>query len=341
MSNSIFKRGMALLLRCAILAMGVVPMYGNAQQYNLLLTDISNGYGACTWQNNGDDTSTIDLTIDYKIVDKDTTLERVFFSRGILVYTFDSEGIMRASSNAARSVSINGVAHSRFYTGIGYVMYYNDRHKETFPQGWHNIGRFTANVSITISNSVIKDWPAIAVRAGNYTYGDDIGEIKGAAYLSNLGGSSSCRVIDPSVPPPPPPPAITVAVAAPDWDLGELRRGDAVEKTLARPADQLCFTYSGVAGTRNFVIDAQSENGIAANRYLLRNVSNASQTIPYELTLDSGTASFTVPNAAQRPIALNKDNRTCFVPTFRTWIDSSVKVGDYSDVLTFTIFTKS
>ncbi|WP_423382272.1 hypothetical protein [Burkholderia sp. LMG 32019] len=339
MNDSIFKRGMALLLRCVILATVVVPISGNAITiYNLLLHNISNGYGACGWRNNGNGTSTIDLTIDYKKVDGNT-LGKDFQSRGILVYTYDSNGVMRASSKAASVVSMNGKPHSIVYEGNGYAMYAR-RYTERDPD-WMNKDAHVANVSVLISNSVIKDWPAIAIRAGTFTPGDDIGEIKGGAYLSTLGGSPGCKVVDPAIPPPEPPPAINVAVAAPDWDLGELSRGDAVEKTLARPADQLCFTYSGVAGTKNFVIDAQSKNGIAANRYLLRNVSDASRTIPYDLTLDSGTASFTMPNAAKRPIALNKDNRTCFVPTFRTWIDSTVKTGDYSDVLTFMIFTKS
>ncbi|MCA7936089.1 hypothetical protein [Burkholderia cepacia] len=338
MNESIFKHGMTLLFRCVILVMGVVPMHVDAQTrlFNLLLDPLSNGYGACSWQDNGNGTSTISLTIDYKKV-AGHTVGRIFASRGILVYTYDSNGVMRASSKAAQTVRINGAAHRYIYEGNGYAMYY----ASVGPTNWLNEEPFIANVSILISNSVIKDWPAIAIRAGNFTWGDDVGEIKGAAYLSTLGGNGACKVLDPTVPPPPPPPAITIAVAAPDWDLGELARGGAVEKTLARPADQLCFTYSGVAGTQNFVIDAQSQNGIAANRYLLKNVSNASQTIPYDLTLDSGTASFTVPNTAKRPIALNKDNRTCFVPTFRTWIDSTVKVGDYSDVLTFMIFTKS
>ncbi|NHV26690.1 hypothetical protein [Burkholderia sp. D-99] len=339
MNDSIFKRGMALLLRCVILVAGVMPMHGNAAPlYNLLLDNLSNGYGSCVWQNNGNGTSTINLTIDYKKA-QGHTHGKNFQSRGILVYTYDSNGVMRASSKAASVVSMNGKPHSTVYEGNGYAMY--ARTYEERDPDWMNTDAHVANVSVLISNSVIQDWPAVAIRAGNFTPGDDIGEIKGGAYLSTLGGSPGCKVVDPIIPPPEPPPAINVVVAAPDWDLGELFRGDAVEKTLARPADQLCFTYSGVAGTKNFVIDAQSKNGIAANRYLLRNVSDASLTIPYDLTLDSGTASFTVPNAAKRPIALNKDNRTCFAPTFRTWIDSIVKTGDYSDVLTFMIFTKS
>ncbi|UVE69759.1 hypothetical protein L2Y90_23885 [Burkholderia pyrrocinia] len=343
MNDSIFKRGMALLLRCVILAAGMVPMHGNAQIYKLELANISNGYGSCVWENNGNGTSTISLTINYKKAEGNTG-GRQFSSRGILVYTYDSNGVMQSSSLAARTVWINGVPHDNTYKGNGYAIYSRITKNWDDPTGWHNKYSYTANVSVLIDNSAIKDWPAIAIRAGNFTPGNDVGEIRGAAYLSGL-GSKACEVIDPTTPPPEPPPAISVAVAAPDWDLGELSRGAGVEKTLARPADQLCFTYSGVAGTKNFVIDAQSRNGIAdgtaAKRYLLRNGADTSRTIPYDLTLNSGTASFTVPNAAKRPIALNKDNRTCFTPTFRTWIDSTVKTGDYSDVLTFMIFTKS
>ncbi|KWH56382.1 hypothetical protein WT63_23940 [Burkholderia anthina] len=80
---------------------------------------------------------------------------------------------------------------------------------------------------------------------------------------------------------------------------------------------------------------------MSGNRYLLRNASKPSQTIPYSLTLDSGNATFPLPNIGASSIWLVNANRTCFVPTFKTSVSNSTEIGDYSDVLSFTIVTKS
>ncbi len=205
---------------------------------------------------------------------------------------------------------------------------------------WYKQTPFTASVEIQINNSVISNWPGIGVRAGNFTTGDDVGEVTGAAYLSTMGSSSTCEVVEPTLPPPRPPAAISIDVAAPDWKLGELPRGDS-EKTLTGSTEQLCFTYTGVNSSRQFVIDAKSENGISGGKYFLKNVSNASQKVPYAVVLDSGTGTFAIPNSQSSPVTLNKGNRTCFVPTFKTSVGASVSTGNYSDVLTFTIVTKS
>ncbi|KVN28522.1 hypothetical protein WJ63_12275 [Burkholderia pyrrocinia] len=151
-----------------------------------------------------------------------------------------------------------------------------------------------------------------------------------------MGGN--CQVIDPTKPPPP---AIGINVTAPDWNLGELPEGDG-EKVLSSSSDQLCFTYIGAATSgKQFIINAGSANGVAGNRYRLKNLKDATQLVPYSLTLNSGTSNVPLPNASNKSLSLNSSGRTCFVPTFKTTVDPTVEAGDYSDVLTFTIVTKS
>lgn len=323
-----------------------------AQVANIQYANVINSYGACSWQNNGDGTSTINLVVNYRPItgnlgknpNGSLRPDSVFNSRGVMVYTYDTFGKMRPSSAAAKYVVMNGTRHSKLYDkNSKYVMYYalTEGPKPMPLPGWDNTGTHSVMIEILIANSAIKDWPGIAIRAGNYTKGDDVGEITGAAYVSSIGSQSGCKVIDPEVPQPEPPAAIEVDAVVPDWNLGELPRGDD-EKTLAGVAEQLCFTYTRKdEGYRSFVINATSANGILDNRYLLKNTSKPSQTVPYDLTLDSGSATFALPNTAESPVLLNKGNRTCFVPTFRTSVGLGADAGDYSDVLSFTIITKS
>ncbi|MBN3816247.1 hypothetical protein G3N57_06280 [Paraburkholderia sp. Se-20369] len=205
--------------------------------------------------------------------------------------------------------------------------------------GWRNANPFIADVEVSIKNTAVNAWPAIGVRAGNFTPGDDVGEIKGVAYINRFNNNGSCQVVtDPSKPPPP---SVAINVTAPDWNLGELPRGDGT-KTFASPAGQLCFTYSGTAvGRSKFVINAGNANGVVSNRYLLRNLTDVSQTVPYSMTLDSGTSTLSLPNSNGTALSLSDSGKTCFTPTFKTTVDPSVKAGNYNDVLTFTVVTKS
>lgn len=131
-------------------------------------------------------------------------------------------------------------------------------------------------------------------------------------------------------------------MTAPDWNLGELQQGTDVPKTFTNTSEQLCFTYSGgaVSGKR-FAINASSANGVAGNRYRLKNLQDATQLVPYSLTLSNDSSTVSLPNASNAAVSLGGSGRTCFEPTFRTTVGPTVKEGDYSDVLTFTVVTKS
>ncbi|KVT04130.1 hypothetical protein WK47_18635 [Burkholderia ubonensis] len=165
-------------------------------------------------------------------------------------------------------------------------------------------------------------------------------EIKGAAYIARDGRNGNCMAAkEPETSAPPLP--IQIKVSAPDWNLGELPRGDAT-KTFTNSAEQLCFTYTGTAvGGKLFVINAGSANGVSGNRYRLKHVEDPTQTVPYKVTLDSGTAKLSLPNGSNTALALNSSGKTCFAPTFETSVGGRVKDGDYVDTLTFTVVTKT
>ncbi|WP_278647811.1 hypothetical protein [Burkholderia lata] len=343
MKFTIFRQWRGYVLG-AILAV----LSSNAVAWSLQYAKVIDSYGMCEWRNNGDGTSTIDLDVKFRSItgalgkmdNGYPKPDSAFVSRGILVYTFNDEGVMLQSKDAAKYVAINGVkATDVFLKGTGYVMYWVAP-KYDFPE-WKTKDPYSVRVQVMIDNSEIKNWPGIAIRAGNFTNSDDIAESTGGAYVSNIGSESKCAVLDPSVKPPQPSPAIEINMAAPDWNLGELPRNDGT-KSLSGPADQLCFTYVGKAeaASHTFLIDATSENGIVGGRYQLKNAKKT-QTVPYDLTLDSGSARFNLPNANGDLVKLDKDHKTCFVPTFRTTVDMSVDPDDFSDVLSFTIVTKS
>lgn len=250
-----------------------------------------------------------------------------------MVYTYNKNGQMNPSGNAAKKVSLNGVGSYSPFNGDGYVMY----HGWDLPQ-WKNQDPFIANVEVVIDDATVSDWPAISLRGGNYTDSDDVGEIAGGAYVSRSSIGSTCQVVDPVKPPPPP---VTINVTAPDWNLGELPPGNS-EKIFPLLADQLCFTYSGaLVNGKTFIINASNANGLVNNRYRLRKIDDPTQEVPYSVKLDRATTTVYLPNVINSALSLDGAGKTCFVPTFTTTVNRGLKPGDYSDVLTFTIVKKS
>lgn len=161
-------------------------------------------------------------------------------------------------------------------------------------------------------------------------------------YIGKGTSSNWCQfyIKDGPLPPKPPPLSLTIDVTAPDWNLGELPRGNGI-KTFSSNAEQLCFTYLGPdVSSSTFVINAGSANGVVNHRYRLRNLNDASQFVPYTVTLDSGSSKLTLPNLNNSALSLDSSGKTCFVPTFNTTVDSLVDDGDYDDVLTFTVVIK-
>jgi hypothetical protein len=290
---------------------------------------VIDSYGACSWRDNGNGTSTVDLIINFK------SISRTFLSRAILVYSYDRNGVMRPGRDVVRTMMMDGVHFNVFSIWVGdYAIYANH-----WDMPWINGRAFSANVNIVINNSAVADWPALSIRAANKYGGlSFVAEVNGGAYISSDSSTSSCKVIDP---PKPPPPDIRIDVTAPDWNLGELPAGSG-EKMFSNSTDQLCFSYSGAAVSgKSFIINASNVNGVVNGRYRLRNVNDATQEVPYDIKLDRGSSIQHLPNVGNVALPLDGSGKTCFVPTFRTTVDKTLKEGAYSDVLTFTVVTKS
>ncbi|VWC35249.1 hypothetical protein BLA13014_06510 [Burkholderia aenigmatica] len=307
---------------------------------------VSNGYSQCSWTDNGNGTVTLGVTIGFnQASSKDVATSgnggnAFFYSRGIQIYLYDKNGNIQSSSLAASSVTMNGVKHGTAAQPGNYTIYTN---LDQAP--WTDGRPFTANVTVTISKTRIGDWLGVSIRAANYTSGNDVGEITGAAYVTT-DRTGGCTYLDPTVKPPPPPPLDTLVlkVTAPDWDLGELPRGDS-QKMFTDPASLLCFETMGAADgidTVQFVIRADNQNGKVGVNYLLKNAADATQAVPYWIKLSNaatGTATM-LPNDSSISVPLIA-GRNCFIPTFSTSVGNDVKGGNYSDVLTFTVFSKS
>ncbi|WP_407971724.1 hypothetical protein ACJ51O_26735 [Burkholderia pyrrocinia] len=313
--------------RCLLL---MFAMFSSGTAFALSKGAITNGYSGCRWVDNGGGTITVSVTIDFKETDGNTG-GYLFVSRGVMLYTYNKYGKMNSSSAVANGVYFNEKKNSSVYAPRDdYAMYYG---KDV----WETHAPIIANIDVVLDSDKVRDWPALSIRAGNFTNQNDIAEIKGGAYITPY-GDGVCQVVDPERPPPA---SIGIKATVPDWNLGELPRGDG-QKTFVNSAEQLCFTYAGqVVSDRTFVINASNANGVANNRYLLKNLTDASQTVPYSVTLNSGTDTVTLPNSGDMAASFSTTGKTCFVPTFKTSVGNLVKEGNYSDVLTFTVVTKS
>lgn len=305
-----------------------------ASAWELILSNVSNSYSNCSYTETDTD-ATFRLTIGYNKAQGNVGYAN-FFSRGILLYTYNQAGMLNQSSNIASSVTIDNAPSSGVYRGIGYAMYYGNS------GSWFNTQPLSAEVKITLQKKHIENWPAVGIRAGNYTSGDDVGEISGVAYIGLSAAGNNCNVIvDPELPPPAVNPK--VSMTAPDWDLGELQRGEETVLTLPATKDQLCFSYEGVAAItdQKYIINATNTNGLSASgSYLLKSLEDSSQTVPYTLMLANSKDSVMLPNTQNRLFTLDAGGKTCFSPTFKAQPDKAVKGGAYSDILTFTVVTK-
>lgn len=320
--------------------------------YELGEFDVSDRYHSCSWTDNGNGTSTLRVSIDFK-PSAGRTLGQVFLSRGILVYAYDRNGGMLESSDVAQAVFMGSVRHSIVSPGRGYVMYNgyivgSGLNPPDYSE-WGVTRAFTARVTVIVDNAKIEHWPALSIRAGNYAsklapgaipgshYGYDVAESKGAAYLARYGGSGSCNLVNP-ITPPEPPRSVAIDVTAPNWDLGELPRGEG-KKSFSSIDDALCFKYSGSAvNGKRFVIDASSAAGTINGRYRLK---NGTDTIAYTVELSNGAVNIPLPNTGGMTVSLDSTGRSCWMPTFTTDVPADAKAGQYHDVLTFTVVTKT
>lgn len=299
-------------------------------------------YHGCSYTDNGNGTSNLRVDIVWKEA-KGNFGEEQFKARAIMIYAYNETGKPIPGQNSVRTLNIGGSPSDLTFTRADYSLYTNVNSSY-----WNFTGARSSTVFITIDNSVIKQWPAVAVRAGHYTVDKvsgtsnyDFGEIRGVRYIPLGSPSNRCKTVaDPALPPPPE--DLNIRMSAPDWHLGELQRGGETEKNFPALKDQLCLDYKGsnFINYQEYLIKAASRNGPAVNnRYLLKHTETQAPGLPYYLTLDDGSKRVVLPSGTQ-PFKLNKNGKTCFVPTFKVFTEKNVKSGRYDDVLTFDIISK-
>jgi hypothetical protein len=311
---------------------------------------VSNGYSQCSWKDNGDGTVTVGVTINYDYPPALNGLggPAVFKARGVMFYSYDKTGTPRNNTFIADNVWMNGVGYTtRQSTLPEYAIYSNLQYKPSITPGtpWVQYSPFAATVTARIQKVKMAEWPAVSIRAANLTSEFDVSEITGAAYISADAPDACTLIANPTASPPPPKPRVEITVKAPDWNLGELPRGNK-EKVFTAPAEHLCINMLGNINFNNtrFVIDAHNANGRVDNRYLLKHLTDATQTVPYRLTLtraDTAASSIMLPNDSSTSVPLGDGPSNCFIPTFSTSVSDDVKAGNYSDVLIFTVITKT
>ncbi|KTC44206.1 hypothetical protein AO265_32035 [Pseudomonas sp. ABAC61] len=133
---------------------------------------------------------------------------------------------------------------------------------------------------------------------------------------------------------------------APDWYLGELNPGEDVRIPFNAQKDQMCFGYKGnnFHNYEEYLIEASNSNGKTPDnsRYLLKHFSDTqAPAVPYYITLNDGSTSLRLPNTDKKIFKLNNNGKFCFMPTFQVTTPRKVKHGNYGDVLTYTIISKS
>lgn len=305
-------------------------------------SNLSNGYSNCTYQNNGNGTSTLGVTISYKNIQGHLGRHSGWFqSRGILIYTYEKDGKLQQSGHYASAVYMDGVRHWGRTSGIDYASY--DNSDSRYATSWRDPSARVVRVTVVIDNKHLAPWPAIGVRAANVTQKNDIVEITGLAYIGADSSTGNCNTItDPKIPPPPEAPKILMT--APDWNLGELLPGAPAERPFSGAGEELCFTYDHLKWTGSrYAINATNQNGLSGNGwYQLKHLTSPSDTVPYRVVLRNATTSTEValPNTGNVVSALGNNGRDCFIPTFTADTPKAAKEGDYSDVLTFTVVAR-
>lgn len=341
---SAFSMRLALRLWASVICFSF-PIYSHALDRADWTSGVAPFHARCSWVESSGNTVDIKVAKGFYASGGAWGFDR--YSRGILIFTLDRYGNKIPADPSG--VTVQEISYGNFGTArqisIGTLFF-----SPQSARGWVKgpSGNIWSDFKITINKDAVSEWPGVIVHGAvrqwrpsdinsHLTDVDPTG-----TYIGKSTSSNECElsIKDGPLPPKPPPLSLTIDVTTPDWNLGELPRGNGV-KTFSNNAEQLCFTYLGPdVSSSTFVINAGSANGVVNHRYRLRNLNDASQFVPYTVTLDSGSSKLILPNLNNSALSLDNSGKTCFVPTFNTTVDSLVDDGDYDDVLTFTVVTK-
>lgn len=259
------------------------------------------------------------------------------YSRAFVIYQYNSAGKPINDYIRPADIRMNGVAPINPYpgdwqNGFGYLM--GSSLKSTAP--WYNHDPHTASVTIDVRRA---DVAMIGVQPGNNFYQLTEIENRGVLLFSPSLATSTCQWKDsPNLPQA----IVNITMNAPDWALGEIGAGKQ-QKVLTHSADRLCVNYlSTESKGKDFIINATNANGKVNNRFVLKHSLKPTITLPYTLTLDDSGKKLLLPNSNNSTVKFDSSgNQTCFTPTFDLYGSDNQEPGDYSDVITYEIVTKS
>lgn len=256
--------------------------------------------------------------------------------RGFLIFQYDSSGKAIKTFLPATDISMNGYSPAGnntggFTSGNGYLTY-----GRFASNGWTSVDPYSANLVFEVKSANT----AIVAMYPTNVYNSGIAlDQAGAVYFSNSQATSHCQMMaNPNTPPV----IVNLTMNAPDWNLGEIATGKQ-QKVLTSSADRLCISYlSTESKGKDFIVNATSANGIVNNRFALKHSLKPSNNLPYTLTLDSAGSQLLLPNIKNSTLKFDSSgNETCFTPTFDLYGSDSQELGDYTDVITYEIVTKS
>ncbi|CNB98672.1 Uncharacterised protein [Yersinia intermedia] len=255
--------------------------------------------------------------------------------RGVLTYLYDSKGNAINAYIPSTDITMNnhppaGTAGT-FTKGKGYLSY-----GQSDSNVWGNYGAHSANFVVNVKRTgvtIMAIYPADV-----YGFGM-IYDQAGAVYFTVSPTTSTCQFM---TNPDTPPVIVNLTMNAPDWNLGEIATGQQ-QKVMTNNADRLCISYlSTESAGKDFVVNATNANGIENNRFILKHSLEPANTLPYTLTLDSMGKRILLPNTDNSSIRFeDSGNQTCFTPTFDLYGSDNQEIGDYTDVITYEIVTKS
>lgn len=253
-------------------------------------------------------------------------------SRGFLIFQYASNGkainTYLPSANITMNGSIPAGDQGRFTLGNSYLTYGGI--------GWSSFSTHSADVVVNVTRA---DVAIVAMYPTNFYTNGVIFEKAGAVYFTVSQTTSKCQLL---TTPNTPPMIVNLTMNAPDWDLGEIATGQQ-QKVMTNNADRLCISYlSTESAGKDFIVNATNANGIVNNRFILKHSLNPTNTLPYTLTLDSMGKRILLPNTDNSSIRFeDSGNQTCFTPTFDLYGSDNQEIGDYTDVITYEIVTKS
>ena len=134
---------------CFVVLVGVLFSVEVSAAYSLVYSNVASGYSNCRYSET-DTVATFQVRINFNTAYNNIGNAPGFWSRGVLLYTYDENGNLNPSSNIASTVTMDNFSYGGVYPGENYAMYYAKNN--TY---WSKQEPFAAEVKVTVLKSKI------------------------------------------------------------------------------------------------------------------------------------------------------------------------------------------